>query len=114
MRESAMSNQTRIDFQEIPWQAPAPGVRFKAIVRDGRQLRVVEFTRDFVELGWCTKGHIGYVLEGTLEIAFPHGKVRFSSEDGIFILEGESEKHKASVIGEKVTLVLVETAPLLQ
>jgi hypothetical protein len=104
-----MCNQTRIGFGEMPWEEPAPGVRFKAISRDGRKLRLVEFTTDFLEPDWCTKAHVGYVLEGTLEIAFPNMRLRYSSGDGIFILGGKLEKHKASVIGEKVTLILAET-----
>ena len=31
-----------IDFDSIEWTEPAPGVRFKAIVQDGRQLRLVD------------------------------------------------------------------------
>jgi hypothetical protein len=99
-----------VEFEEMPWETPAPGVRFKAVSREGRKLRVVEFTSDFVEEDWCTKGHVGYVLEGTLEVSFPHGIARFSAGDGIFILGGEAEKHKASVVGDKATLILVETA----
>ena len=105
-----MSEQTRVEFEEMPWEEPAPGVRFKAICREGRKLRVVEFTSDFVEEDWCSKGHIGYVLEGALEVSFPHMTARFSAGDGIFILGGDAEKHKARVVGEKAILILVETA----
>jgi hypothetical protein len=54
------------------------------------------------------EGHIGYVLEGELQISFPDKNLRLSTGDGIFILGGESEKQKASVIGDNATLVLVE------
>lgn len=103
-----MCDHTKVNFSEIPWERPAPGVRFKAVSRDGRKLRLVEFTSDFLEPDWCTKGHVGYLLEGELEISFPDKSLRLSTGDGIFILPGESEKHKASVIGDKATLVLVE------
>ena len=105
-----MSNEVKVMFQELSWEEPGAGVRFKAFTRDGKRIRLVEFTKEFIEQEWCEKGHIGYVLEGTLEVSFPQGKVRFSEGDGVFILGGELEKHKASVIGEKVTLILVETA----
>ena len=47
---------------------PAPGVRFKAFKQDRRQLRLVEFTKEFIESDWSTKGHIGFILEGEMEI----------------------------------------------
>ena len=57
-----------IDFESLPWQEPAPGVRFKAFVKGGKRLRLVEFAGEFAEPDWCLKGHIGYVLEGEMEI----------------------------------------------
>lgn len=93
-----MCDQTKIDFSEIPWERPARGVKFKAVFRDGKKLRLVEFSSDFVEEDWCVKGHIGYVLQGELEISFADKSLRFSAGDGLFIIAGESEKHKARVI----------------
>jgi len=104
-----MSNEVKIKFSELPWEAPGPGVRYKAFTRDGKKLRLVEFTNEFIEEDWCENGHIGYVLEGTLEVSFPERKVRFSAGNGVFILGGDLEKHKATVIGERVRLILVET-----
>ena len=60
----------RIVFDQIEWHSPQPGVRFKA-ARDGsKQVRLVEFTSEFVEREWCEKGHAGFVLAGELEIDF--------------------------------------------
>jgi quercetin dioxygenase-like cupin family protein len=102
--------QYRIDFNSIPWQAPAAGVRFKAHEQAGRKLRLAEFSKDFVEPDWCAKGHIGYVLKGQLEIDFSGNAVSFNPGDGIFIPPGEQHKHKGRVITETVRLILVEDA----
>lgn len=93
-----------------PWEEPAKGVRFKAITRDGKRLRLVEFTSEFNEHEWRLKGHIGYVLDGELEIMFEHRTEKFSAGDGVFILGGDKEKHKAHIIGRAVRLILVEDA----
>ena len=79
----------RIDFDSIPWDTTTPGARAKVFARNGRRLRLVEFTTDFVEPGWCTSGHIGYVLEGELEITFADRTERFARGDGVFIPPGE-------------------------
>lgn len=100
----------KIDFESMPWETPAVGVRFKAYQQDGRKLRLVEFYKDFVEPDWCTKGHIGYILEGNLEIDFNGKVIEFNPGNGIFIPMGEKHKHKARILTETVKLILVEDA----
>ncbi len=72
-----MMSEAKINFSELPWEEQSVGFRSKVIIRGGRKLRLVEFTDEFVERGWCEKGHIGYVLDGEFEIAFP-GAERFA------------------------------------
>jgi quercetin dioxygenase-like cupin family protein len=100
--------QYKIDFESTQWQTPARGARFKAYEQDGRKLRLVEFSKEFVEPDWCTKGHIGYILEGQMEIDFDGKVIPFGPGDGIFIPAGEEHKHKATVLTDKVKAVLVE------
>jgi len=97
-----------IDFSSLPWQSPAPGVRYKAVSRGGQRLRLVEFAAGFVEPDWCRKAHVGWVLEGALEIAFPDGSATYRAGQGVFLLAGDAERHKARVIGERALLILVE------
>jgi len=78
--------------------------------QDDRRLRLVEFTKEFIEPDWCTKGHIGYVLEGQMDVDFAGHVVHFSAGDGLFIPAGEEARHKATVITDLVKLILVEDA----
>jgi len=96
----------RIDFQTMPWDAPAVGIRFKAYEHNGRRLRLAEFTREFAEPDWCTKGHIGYVLEGQMEIDFDGEAIMLGPGDGLFIQPGD--KHTAKVITDTAKVILVE------
>ena len=98
----------KIHFEELPWQSPMVGARFKAYDQEGKRLRLVEFTNEFVEPEWCTNGHIGYVLEGEMEINFDGDVVHFGQGDGLFIPKGENSKHIAKILTEKVKLILVE------
>ncbi|MGD8344365.1 MAG: cupin domain-containing protein [Desulfobacterales bacterium] len=99
----------KIDFTPISWVKPLHGARFKAYKQYGRQLRLVEFTKEFIEPDWCMKGHIGYVLEGQMEINFDGTKVIFDAGDGIFIPAGADHKHMDKVLTDKVKLILVES-----
>lgn len=98
----------KIDFQSIQWETPAAGVRFKAYEQGGKKLRLVEFSKKFVEPDWCTNGHIGFVLEGQIEINFDGKKEVFGPGDGIFIPVGKKHKHKATVLTDTAKVVLAE------
>jgi quercetin dioxygenase-like cupin family protein len=98
----------KVDFEALEWQSSLPGARAK-VHRDGpRQLRLVEFTSDFVEPHWCEKGHVGYVVSGTLEVDFRGRVIRFPEGSGLFIPSGPSSGHKARSVTPVVRLVLVE------
>ena len=98
----------RVDLESMPWQAPAPGVRFKAYDHDGRRLRLAEFTKEFVEADWCVNGHVGYVLEGVIEVDFRKRQEVFVAGDGLFIPPGKEHGHKARAVTSSVTLILVD------
>ena len=102
-------DNSRVDFETLAWQVSSPGIRFKAAVRDDKQLRVVEIDPD-VQQDWCDTGHVGYVLQGNLEIEFHDGIKEFRAGDGFIIRAGEVERHKPKAMGSVVKLVLVEDA----
>ncbi|MHC4212546.1 MAG: cupin domain-containing protein [Planctomycetota bacterium] len=102
--------QYKIDFESMEWEEPADGVRFKAYEQDGKKLRLVEFRKEFVEPNWCTKGHIGFILEGQVEIDFDGDAIVFGRGDGLFIPAGEIHRHKARVLTDTVKVILVEDA----
>jgi len=108
MERTVDVEQYQVAFESMPWVAPAPGVRLKLYRHGGKQLRLVEFTKEFAETDWCTAGHIGYVLEGQLEIEFDGGAIVFSPGDGIFIPEGEQHKHMGRTLTDVVRVILVE------
>ncbi len=101
-------NQYKIDFNAMDWATPAAGVRQKVVEQEDKQIRLLEFSRDFVELDWCTRGHIGYVLDGQLEIDFNGTPIIYSPGDAATIPDGDSHKHKARSITDTVTIFVVE------
>jgi quercetin dioxygenase-like cupin family protein len=100
--------QYKIDFESMEWETPTACVRFKAYEQGDRKLRLVEFAKEFVEQDWCTKGHIGYILEGQVKIDFDGKAIVFGPGDGVFIPAGEKHKHKAKVLTDTAMAVLVE------
>ena len=61
-----------------------------------------------LEPHWCEKGHIGYVLEGQLEITFENERLVYNPGDGIFIPSGKEHKHSGRVLSEVVRVIFVE------
>ncbi len=101
-------SQFKVNFDYIKLESSQAGARFKAFSQNGKQIRFVEFTEDFIEKDWCIKSHIGFVLEGELEIDFGGERVNYTSGQGIFILEGENNAHKARAVAPLVKVILVE------
>ena len=97
-----------IEFSTMQWESPATGVRVKQVQRGDRRIRLIEFSEDFEEADWCRTGHVGFVIDGTLEIDFGSHIVTLSAGDGLFIPPGECSKHKACVRHGKATLFVVE------
>ncbi len=104
-------NDGAILFDRMKWEMPQSGVQCK-VFRDGsRQLRLVEFSWEFVEADWCMKGHIGFVLSGDLEIDFSGRVVQFPEGSALVIPPGEPHTHKARAVTETVRLFLIEEVP---
>lgn len=99
-----------VNFDELQWESTLPGARFKSFPRDGKILRIIEFTNEFIEPHWCEKGHIGVVLSGELEIDFKDKVVRYPEGTAILIPAGEAHGHKGRSVTPVVRLFLVEDA----
>ncbi len=98
----------RIEFESIEWRVLAPGARHKVVERSGKRIRLVEFTRAFVERDWCSKAHVGYLLDGELEITFPDRIVQLRPGDGLAVRGRGLDRHKARALGAVARLLLVE------
>ena len=95
-------------FGSMEWQSLIHGARFKVFRNGSKQLRLVEFTNEFIEPDWCEKGHVGFVIQGELEIDFHGSIVRYPEGSGIFIQSGSADRHKARSVTPTVLLFLVE------
>ncbi len=98
-------------FDQLEWQSPQPGARFKVFRQGSTQVRLLELSPEFVELQYCEKGHVGFVLEGELEIEFSGHAVRFSQGSALMIPAGKAHGHKARAVTTLVRLFLVEDVP---
>jgi hypothetical protein len=97
-----------ISFDRMERQSPQRGMRCK-IFRDGsKQLRLVEFSSDFVETQWCEKPHAGFVLSRGLEISFADQVIRYPEGSALLIPAGVSHAHKARATTPVACLFLVE------
>lgn len=101
-------DQNKVIFSKLFWQSPQSGVRYKKYDSGGKQIRLVEFDKSFVEQEWCLIGHIGFVIKGEIEIDFNGNSIYYEAGNAIFILPGEEHKHKLKVVSDRAILFLVE------
>ena len=97
----------RVNLDALPWESPAPGIRHKLHRVDSRALRLVEYSREMVP-HWCSKGHVGHIVTGSLELEFGSGTQRFEAGDMIFIPPGPEHAHRAVALTPLVTALFVE------
>lgn len=106
-------SRAKIEFDSLPWQAAAPGLRLKQQVHGGKLLRLLEFTSDYDDQAWCEKGHSGYVLEGSVTFVYDDGPVTFAAGHCLQIEDGTKDRHRTQIApGERALLFIVEdTSP---
>jgi len=100
--------QHKVIFDTLHWESLMPGVRYKRYNSDNKQIRLVEYDKSFIEQVWCIIGHIGYVIEGEIEIDFNGENINYKSGDALFILPGEFHTYKLKVVSDKAILFMVE------
>lgn len=101
-----------IDFDAIEWQTSESGARSKIAMLESGQMRLLEFGRDLEHPQWCESGHVGYVLEGELEIEFADGTWTLKAGDGVSIADGSDHKHRPRAISDMVRLLFFEKTTL--
>jgi hypothetical protein len=102
-----MMSKYKVDFKSADWDSPIAGMRQKICKLGRQQLRLVEYSKELAP-HWCEKGHVGYILQGQIEIEFACESQMYYSGDGISIPDGPEHKHKGQVISDTVTIVFVE------
>lgn len=109
-----MMNNRKCDLNTVPWESPIDGIRFKRFIpkSHNHQIRLVEFSKGFVEPEWCEKAHLGFVLQGEFQIAFDSETVSYKQGDVISIMEGKEHRHKIIVQSNTVELILFEKAQI--
>ncbi|MBA4368436.1 MAG: hypothetical protein C0403_12465 [Desulfobacterium sp.] len=96
-------------FDALSWETQMKGVLTKTIQVNGKQLRMVEYSKD-MEPHWCEKGHMGYVLKGQLEVTFEKEVLIFNPGDTMIIPDGREHRHMGKVLSEKAVLLMFETS----
>jgi hypothetical protein len=96
-----------VKFDSIPWDSPIRGVRQKIHRANGRVLRLVEYSTEMAP-HWCSKGHIGHVVDGKIEIGFRDRTEVFGPGDGVFIPDGPEHEHRGVPLTPTVTVWFVE------
>jgi hypothetical protein len=105
----AIPSEYKADFAGIEWSSPMEGVRHKFVDQGDRRLRLVEYSQTMPP-HWCSRGHIGYMLEGEIDIEYATASVTYRPGDGILIPDGPAHSHRARAVTDHVVVVFIESA----
>ena len=99
----------KIIFDQIKWDSPIKGMKQKVYDNGNSILRLIHFNAQFIELDWCQKAHIGYILEGEMTIQFKNHLEHYTKGDILDIPKGEAHQHKVILEkGKTVDLIVFE------
>ena len=97
---------TRLPFADMPWTPGGHPSERKKPAAHGATL--LEFAPGFADPSWCERGHVAYVLSGTLHVELHSGIETVQAGDGFAIEAGTP--HRASNPGpDPVRLFIVTT-----
>jgi len=99
-----------IQFAKLAWEKPAPGIEQKIHANGNKRMRLLRFLDNYVEGGWCSNGHVGFVVRGEMKIDFDNGLIKsYQQGDGLWIEDGEQSKHSVLIEkGKFVELIMFE------
>ena len=97
-------------FDEMSWETTHPGIREKKIVTGARVIRLLKLTDELTHPDWCTKGHTGYVVEGSFILNINGEEIVLNQGDVFHVEEDDPAQRHIPVVesGGGVTLLLVE------
>jgi hypothetical protein len=98
----------RVDFPSMDWERVARGGldgRTKRWMGGGKSVRLLELSSKSSEEEWCTRGHWGYVLKGTLLMDLDPSGRRLELGEGRGFAIPPGQRHKASC--KKTTLIFI-------
>ncbi len=101
-------SEYRFRFDDAEWVCPRPGLRSKTLQMAPGRMRLLEMTPELSHPEWCTVGHVGYLLEGKLEVRFADEVVTYEPGDGMVIPGGEAHKHIPRALTDVVTMYIVD------
>jgi len=95
---------SRLEFAAMPWSPGGHPLERKKTAARGATL--LEFAPGFADPAWCERGHVGYVLAGTLHVELEGGAETVAAGEGFALDPGT--RHRASNPGaEPVRLFIV-------
>ena len=98
-----MAHET-LDFEKLPWQPGAHPLEKKKLGALGGAT-LLRFEPGFEDPNWCVNGHAGYVLRGTLRLAFDEAIAEVSEGEGFVIDPGT--RHRATNSGREAVELFI-------
>ena len=106
-----MSESGAVDFPSLSWEDDGPGIRARAERAAGSRWAVVAYGAGASREEWCTDGHRGYVLEGSIEYEFEDGSPPLVLREGQGFLLGTDTGHRGRNLSEGTTRIFLIDDP---
>jgi quercetin dioxygenase-like cupin family protein len=104
----------QVPFTVVEWErepvTEVPGksgtAQMRTVINDTLCVRMIDFTSGYSADHWCAKGHIGFIVAGSLKIVLEDGRSFDLRAGSSFHVGDEAGRHRVSSdAGAKVFIV---------
>jgi hypothetical protein len=94
------------------WEADAPGIRAKASHAAGSRWAIVEYGPGASRDEFCTDGHRGFVLDGSIEYEFDDGGAPLALRQGQGFVLAAGRGHRGRNTADGATTIFLIDDPV--
>lgn len=97
------------DWTDIPvtvHQGETGTAYWKTVQYDGLRIRMVAYSPGYKADHWCTKGHIIYCIEGSMETLLADGTIHVLSQGMTYQVSDDMSSHASRTTGGAKLLIL--------
>ncbi|MCC6522476.1 MAG: cupin domain-containing protein [Polyangiaceae bacterium] len=103
---------TPLPFADLGWQAGGHPLELKKLVAGAGPVVLLAFEPGFEDPNVCVRGHVLYVVEGTLRLELDAGAVDVAAGEGCVLDPGTRHRAKNVGPGRVVSFVVSFEQPL--
>jgi quercetin dioxygenase-like cupin family protein len=105
-----LDDRLLLDLDDCAWSDIGGHAREKRIEKGGGRVRLLELSDGYEHPDWCEKPHLGFVLQGRIDLEFDDERWEIAAGNGLEVGAGSAFRHRPIAAETPALLLLIEPA----